>query len=185
MDRIDEIREHVKAARSRDSIPIKDAWEYLVFCEYLLSEVERLAKRAADQEEMYQHALAMFNSEHIRAEKAEQMQRENYCKFARQQERAEKAETERDAATEDMEALMWHSGDGCTICANAIKDTRVDYSKYDCKLGSTIRCKPKWRGLQEAKRERGICGTTNLPCSGREPVCEHERGQEDGKEKQT
>lgn len=60
---------------------------------------------------------------------------------------------ERDAAKEDMEALMWHSGDGCTICAHAIKDTRVDYSKYDCDLGSTIKCNPKWRGTGKERSE--------------------------------
>jgi hypothetical protein len=38
---------------------------------YLLSEVEWLNKLAADQEEVYQHALRMLNNEHVRAEKAE------------------------------------------------------------------------------------------------------------------
>jgi hypothetical protein len=51
-----------------------------------------------------------------------------------------------EAAIEDMESLMWHSGDGCTICAHAIKDTRVDYSKYDCDLVNANGCYPKYRG---------------------------------------
>lgn len=56
---------------------------------------------------------------------------------------------ERDAAVGDMEALMWHSGEGCQICANAVEVHKRPYVRLDCKLGSGIDCKPKWRGQKE------------------------------------
>lgn len=56
---------------------------------------------------------------------------------------------ERDAAVGDMEALMWYSGEGCQICANAVEVHKRPYVRLDCKLGSGIDCKPKWRGQKE------------------------------------
>lgn len=61
-------------------------------------------------------------------------------------ERAENAEKERDAAICDMEALMWHSGDGCEICEYKIVEQRHPYTKLGCRLGSGCECNPKWCG---------------------------------------
>ena len=61
----------------------------------------------------------------------------------------EQVKQERDAAVGDMEALMWYSGEGCQICANAVKVHKRPYVRLDCKLGSGIDCKPKWRGKKE------------------------------------
>ena len=61
--------------------------------------------------------------------------------------RAEKAERERDAAVSDMEALMWHSGDGCNICAHSVEAHRVPYVRLTCYLKGN--CEPKWRGIKE------------------------------------
>ena len=36
-------------------------------------------------------------------------------------EELEQVKQERDAAVGDMEALMWYSGEGCQICANAVE----------------------------------------------------------------
>ena len=69
-------------------------------------------------------------------------------KLAAAEERAEKAEAERDAAVSDMEALMWHSGDGCNVCANAIVVNREPYVRLDCSLKGQ-ECNPKWRGAKE------------------------------------
>lgn len=54
---------------------------------------------------------------------------------------------ERDAAVLDMEALMWHSGDGCEICEHKIVEQRHPYTKLGCKL--EWGCRPKWRGPQK------------------------------------
>lgn len=61
----------------------------------------------------------------------------------------EQVKQERDAAVGDMEALMWYSGEGCQICANAVEVHKRPYVRLDCKLGSGIDCKPKWRGQKE------------------------------------
>jgi hypothetical protein len=61
----------------------------------------------------------------------------------------EQVKRERDAAVGDMEALMWYSGEGCQICANAVEVHKRPYVRLDCKLGSGIDCKPKWRGQKE------------------------------------
>ena len=66
--------------------------------------------------------------------------------------RAEKAERERDAAISDMEALMWHSGDGCQVCAHAREVHRKPYIRLECSLrekGKVLDCIPKWRGIKE------------------------------------
>ena len=66
--------------------------------------------------------------------------------------RAEKAERERDAAISDMEALMWHSGDGCQICAHAREVHKEPYVRLECDLrekGKPLDCEPKWRGIKE------------------------------------
>lgn len=62
--------------------------------------------------------------------------------------RAEKAERERDAAVSDLEALMWHSGDGCNVCGHAIEVHREPYVRLDCALKNR-ECTPKWRGHKE------------------------------------
>ena len=64
-------------------------------------------------------------------------------------EELEQVKQERDAAVGDMEALMWYSGEGCQICANAVDVHKRPYVRLDCKLGSGIDCKPKWRGQKE------------------------------------
>ena len=64
-------------------------------------------------------------------------------------EKLEQVKQERDAAVGDMEALMWYSGEGCQICANAVEVHKRPYVRLDCKLGSGIDCKPKWRGKKE------------------------------------
>ncbi len=64
-------------------------------------------------------------------------------------EELEQVKQERDAAVGDMEALMWYSGEGCQICANAVEVHKRPYVRLDCKLGSGIDCKPKWRGQKE------------------------------------
>lgn len=61
----------------------------------------------------------------------------------------EQVRQERDAAVGDMEALMWYSGEGCQICANAVEVHKRPYVRLDCKLGAGIDCKPKWRGKKE------------------------------------
>ena len=61
----------------------------------------------------------------------------------------EQVKQERDAAVGDIEALMWYSGEGCQICANAVEVHKRPYVRLDCKLGSGIDCKPKWRGKKE------------------------------------
>lgn len=64
--------------------------------------------------------------------------------------RAEKAERERDAAISDMEALMWHSGDGCNICAHSVEVHKTPYVRLTCDLkGKSVDCTPKWRGQKE------------------------------------
>ena len=64
-------------------------------------------------------------------------------------EELEQVKQERDAAVGDMEALMWYSGEGCQICANAVEVHKRPYVRLDCKLGSGIDYKPKWRGQKE------------------------------------
>lgn len=49
---------------------------------------------------------------------------------------------ERDAAVMDMEALMWHSGDGCEVCERKVAYQRYPYTRLGCKLSGE--CKPKW-----------------------------------------
>ena len=68
-------------------------------------------------------------------------------RFVEAEARAEKAERERDAAVSDMEALMWHSGDGCNICAHSVEAHRVPYVRLTCYLKGN--CEPKWRGIKE------------------------------------
>ena len=53
-------------------------------------------------------------------------------------EELEQVKQERDAAVGDMEALMWYSGEGCQICANAVEVHKRPYVRLDCKLGSGI-----------------------------------------------
>ena len=68
------------------------------------------------------------------------------------EDRAEKAERERDAAISDMEALIWHSGDGCQICAHAREVHKEPYVRLECDLrekGKPLDCEPKWRGIKE------------------------------------
>lgn len=50
--------------------------------------------------------------------------------------------SDRDAAVMDMEALMWHSGDGCEICEHKVVYQRYPYTRLGCKLSGE--CKPKW-----------------------------------------
>ena len=64
-------------------------------------------------------------------------------------EELEQVKQEGDATVGDMEALMWYSGEGCQICANAVEVHKRPYVRLDCKLGSGIDCKPKWRGQKE------------------------------------
>ncbi len=68
-----------------------------------------------------------------------------------QQLRAELARVteEREAAVTDMQALMWHSGDGCEICEHKIVEQRHPYTKLGCKLGGG--CNPKWCGVEANK----------------------------------
>lgn len=51
------------------------------------------------------------------------------------------------SAITDMEALMWHSGDGCNICKHCVEVHREPYVRLDCDLGSGCECKPEWRGV--------------------------------------
>lgn len=60
-----------------------------------------------------------------------------------------KVTAERDAAIFDMEALMWHSGDGCKICKHCVKIHKTPYVKLSCKLGGSYECMPKWKGMEE------------------------------------
>ena len=57
---------------------------------------------------------------------------------------------------------------------------KIHSAPYDgyCKSCGEIFDMIEAAGRQEAERNRGICGATNLPCSGCAPVCEHERPQE-------
>ena len=50
------------------------------------------------------------------------------------------------SAITDMEALMWHSGDGCNICRHCVEVHREPYVRLGCDLGSGCECKPEWRG---------------------------------------
>lgn len=54
---------------------------------------------------------------------------------------------ERDAAVADMQALMWHSGDGCEICGHKIVEQRHPYTRLGCKLNGE--CNPKWCGAED------------------------------------
>lgn len=58
-----------------------------------------------------------------------------------------KARVQLKSAVTDMEALMWHSGDGCNICKHCVEVHRNPYVRLDCDLGSGCDCKPEWRGL--------------------------------------
>ena len=60
-----------------------------------------------------------------------------------------KVTAEMDAAIFDMEALMWHSGDGCKICKHCVKIHKTPYVKLSCKLGGSYECMPKWKGMEE------------------------------------
>lgn len=51
------------------------------------------------------------------------------------------------SAITDIEALMWHSGDGCNICKHCVEVHREPYVRLDCDLGSGCECKPEWRGV--------------------------------------
>ena len=53
------------------------------------------------------------------------------------------------SAITDMEALMWHSGDGCNICKHCVEVHREPYVRLDCDLGSGCNCKPEWRGVTQ------------------------------------
>lgn len=53
------------------------------------------------------------------------------------------------SAITDMEALMWHSGDGCNICKHCVEVHREPYVRLDCDLGSGCNCKPEWRGVDQ------------------------------------
>lgn len=55
-----------------------------------------------------------------------------------------KARVQLKSAVTDMEALMWHSGDGCNIC---VEVHREPYVHLDCDLGSGCECNPEWRGV--------------------------------------
>lgn len=57
-----------------------------------------------------------------------------------------KARVQLKSAVTDMEALMWHSGDGCNICKHCVEVHRNPYVRLDCDLGSGCECKPEWRG---------------------------------------
>lgn len=57
-----------------------------------------------------------------------------------------KARAQLKSAVADMEALMWHSGDGCNICKHCVEVHREPYVRLDCDLGSGCECKPEWRG---------------------------------------
>lgn len=46
----------------------------------------------------------------------------------------------------DLTALMRHSGEGCEICAHAVKEQRGDFIQYRCALGGGVDCRPGWRG---------------------------------------
>lgn len=48
----------------------------------------------------------------------------------------------------DLHALMWHSGDGCEICAHKIVDERKPYRCLKCDLGNGADCEPLWQGLR-------------------------------------
>ena len=50
------------------------------------------------------------------------------------------------SAVTDMEALMWHSGDGCNICKHCVEVHREPYVRLDCDIGSGCECRPEWRG---------------------------------------
>lgn len=58
-----------------------------------------------------------------------------------------KARAQLKFAVADMEALMWHSGDGCNICRHCVEVHREPYVRLDCGLGSGCECKPEWRGV--------------------------------------
>lgn len=96
--------------------------------EKLRNEVERQRRSADDRQHLYENAERAYIN--VQAE-------------------LEQVKQERDAAVGDMEALMWYSGEGCQICANAVEVHKRPYVRLDCKLGSGIDCKPKWRGKKE------------------------------------
>lgn len=53
------------------------------------------------------------------------------------------------SAITDMEAIMWHSGDGCNICKHCVEVHREPYVRLDCGLGGGCECRPEWRGAQK------------------------------------
>lgn len=65
------------------------------------------------------------------------------------EQKLEEVTEERDAAILDMEALMWHSGDGCEICQHKIVEQRHPYTRLGCKLVGC--CQPKWKGQKKEK----------------------------------
>lgn len=58
-----------------------------------------------------------------------------------------KARVQLKSAITDMEALMWHSEDGCNICSHCVEVHREPYVRLDCGLGGSCECKPEWRGV--------------------------------------
>ena len=53
----------------------------------------------------------------------------------------------------DLEALMWHSGDGCEICAHKVVEQRTPYRSLGCALGGVADCRPLWYGVKGGERD--------------------------------
>lgn len=67
----------------------------------------------------------------------------------RLREKLAKVTAEKNAAINDMEALMWYGGDGCNICQHCVEVHRKPYVRLACELGNRSHCDPKWLGLRE------------------------------------
>lgn len=66
------------------------------------------------------------------------------------------------AAKDDIAALLWLNG-SCEYCAHGIQDTYCGATRWRCKLGDGVDCRPEWRGItlpakeekkEEPKKER-------------------------------
>lgn len=73
-------------------------------------EIERLHDLLAERNVLLDKYEADHEALTDRAEKAESLARENYCKFVRQKDRAEKAEAEKEALIKHLRLSGWCNG---------------------------------------------------------------------------
>lgn len=113
-------------------------------CDGYEAENERLRKSA----DAYKEAAEIFQRKAYEEQKQrEALEVENRRLKSQLTESAEKLSS----MDTDLVTLMWHSGEGCEICAHAIKEQRGEFIQYRCALGGGVDCRPEWRGNREAE----------------------------------